>query len=86
MFRHSWSGRTPGAGRRRLGGVSWVLLVVGIVALIGAHGLMIQFALSHLVASAGALAVMLVFVLVIKHLGWLSPLLSRMRRRMAEKR
>jgi len=85
MLRHSWRRAATGEGRHRFNAAFWVLLAVGVIVLLAAHAFLIQFAVSHLTASAGGLAGMLILVLLIKHLGWLGPLLTWIRRRTAQR-
>ena len=65
----------PRLGRRRV----WVLPVLVIVLLAG-HGIILSYVSSHMVLPAAVL-LGVIMVLVIKHMGLLGPLYSRLRRR-----
>ena len=79
MFPH---GRhNHGRGSRRMGPLAWIAALGAILVLALAHGFVLQYALSHLAASAGAVAAMAVALLLVKHLGWLGLLLAWLRRR-----
>ena len=66
--------------RRRI----WMLAVLAVM-LIAGHGIVLYYASSHLALSAGLVSG-LILLIVIKHLGLLSPVYALLRRRVISRR